>query len=489
MRLAWPDAAHRDSVFAMAAAFALWFGALYAGSSWLSGWVPWRIVLATPWDGRIPFWPGAAWAYLSIVPMLCLAPFLLRTPARMRRLVHAAAIATLLGALCFVLLPLDATMLERQARSGSPAFRVADAMNLEHNYLPSLHVALALLCALAYGPGASPAWRWLLALWVLAIAASTVLIRQHYLVDVVAGVGLAAGCWALSGQRAGTSRWLHAVEVELLCLANFARFSLRHRRYAFISLALLATSFPRFGSHRLQRTGFAFLQAVDDLLDGDRPSMQEPLLVSERLVHGLESGDFSEDDLSRLGAAFREDLLQRGGSDALAQAIALLRVMQADRVRVRDGLLLDEPALHGQLHDTFRHSVDLMLLAAGSPVRSGAVPGLIAAFAWCSVVRDLDEDLARGLVNLPRGVVEAAAIRDLRDPAEVRGNAVVAAWLASEARRAAQALDAADAQVAALHDRHARRLLAMFARSIRRYLGRFPARGLTGTPQSSAISG
>lgn len=212
-------------------------------------------------------------------------------------------------------------------------------------------------------------------------------------------------------------------------------------------------------------------------------------MVTQRLVRGLELDTFDDDDLSRLGRAFRHDLVARGGPAALAEAVALVRVMQADRVRVLEQGLLEEVALRRQLHDTFRYSIDLMLLAAGAQARSSSIAGLVEAFAWCSTIRDLKEDLARGLVNIPAEVLAAARVRDLGDVDGIRRVPVIASWLNAEARRAEHHLDAADAAISALQERRARRLLAMFARSIRRYLDRFPARHGLVASQSSAISG
>ena len=81
--------------------------------------------------------------------------------------------------------------------------------------------------------------------------------------------------------------------MELLCLRNFAAFIARNRRYLLITLAVLAAGIPHWRRQRLVRTGFAFLQAVDDLLDGDRASEREPLEVADELIVALESGDFA----------------------------------------------------------------------------------------------------------------------------------------------------------------------------------------------------
>src|SRR4029079_18377263 len=50
--------------------FALTFAVLYGLASALSAFVPWRIPLAIPLDAALPFWPGAAVVYLTLLPVL-----------------------------------------------------------------------------------------------------------------------------------------------------------------------------------------------------------------------------------------------------------------------------------------------------------------------------------------------------------------------------------------------------------------------------------
>jgi membrane-associated phospholipid phosphatase len=485
-----PEKRHRVRAFGLALSFGILFAAAYVGASAISGYIPWRIDVALPFDRHVPFWPAASLAYLSVTPLLCMAPFVRREPAQLRVLFYAMTLATLVGFAAFVVLPVDAAALDSSAESDLLLFRVADTLNLERNDFPSLHVALTTLCALSYGAGGPFVRRGWILLWCSVVVLSTMLIHEHFIADVLAGGLLAWGCWRLALSRAASSRWVDALEVELLCMHGFLCFSRRHRRYLVISLALIWGSLPRYRANRLLRTGFAFLQTVDDLLDGDRPSDVEPLVQIDQLVVSLESGAFADGDLSRLAQAFRADLLERGGAGALGSAIALMRTMQFDRRRVLYRQLLEADALRAQLGETFRHSVDLMLLAARSPVRALEVPELIEAFSWCSTIRDLDEDLARGLVNIPLDVMRESGMDPWLDPAcDIRAAPAVAAWLNSEARRAERMLDGADSQLARLADAKGRRILVMFARSIRRYLRLFPE--ATGRPalQSSAISG
>lgn len=466
----------------LTAAFALLFAALYGGASLLTGLDPRRLDVALPFERAIPFVPAAAAVYLSGTVLLALAPFVLRRRRDLWALFCALAAETVAGAALFLALPVRGAFPERQVEEGGLAaalFRFADDLNLERNELPSLHVALALTAALAYGRGRGPLARALLAAWALAVAASAVLIHEHHLLDVAAGLALGAAGWRIAGGRARRPEAAAAFEVDLLCLREVALFGRRHPRYWLIGLFLLGASLPRWRSRRVLRTGFCLLQHADDLLDGDRPCEREPLEAVDELIAAIESGRFGAGDRMRLAEAFSADLRRAGGEPALATAVDLLRTMQRDRRRVLERTLLDRRALLEHHRATFTRSLDLMLTAAGSDLRSADVPELADALGWCSAVRDLREDLEAGLVNLPREVIEAARAEGCRSLAhdELLATAAVRAWLAAELARAGRLLDAADRRLEALRGRRGERALRLFARSIRGFAERrFPRR-------------
>ena len=81
--------------------------------------------------------------------------------------------------------------------SGFAGFSLLQGVDATGNACPSLHVATAVFTAvwverLLRIVGVPPALRWLNLGWVLAIAYSTVAIRQHVVLDAVAGAALGA---------------------------------------------------------------------------------------------------------------------------------------------------------------------------------------------------------------------------------------------------------------------------------------------------------
>lgn len=472
------------------AAFVLLFGLLYGGASLLSGAIPWRIGVALPVEAAIPFVPAAAAVYLMTLPFLALAPFVLRRRTELVPLTAALAAATAIAAVVFVALPAEPAWPARQAAGAGAAgalFTLADTLNLERNELPSLHLALVLCAALAYRAKTGRAGALLLSGWVGAIAASTLLLHEHHLADLAAGAALALGCWLWVAPRARRPAVREAVDVELLCLREMARFARRHPRYGLIALSVLAAGLPRWRRRRVLRTGYAFLQLVDDLLDGDRPSAREPLDWVDESVAAIETGVWSgsdgDDDLMRLARAFTGDLRRAGGPAALGRALALIREMQTDRRRVLHATAegaaasaLPRSELREHHRRTFGLSVDLLLIAGGSELRAADVPELIEAFGWCSTMRDLREDLAAGLVNIPREILAAAcpaAARDpTGDPEALLASPAVRRWLRDEHARACRHLDDTDRRLATLRGRRGARTLRRFARSIRDFARR-----------------
>ncbi|MCB1036012.1 MAG: phosphatidic acid phosphatase, partial [Acidobacteria bacterium] len=212
-------------------------------------------------------------------------------------------------------------------------------------------------------------------------------------------------------------------------------------------------------------------------LDGDRPSPREPLEVVDEALTTLESGRSDGSELQDLALAFAEDLRAAAGEDANAEAVSLVKVMRRDRQRVLGRELLPAEELRRHHRRTFTLSVDLMLRAGGAELRATDVPELVEALGWCSTVRDLEEDLEAGLVNLPAEVCRALGAEDpseLGYPGLIRQPATLE-WLGEEHRRALRLLDRTDLRLEDLRGQSGYRILRLFSHSIRRFARhRFP---------------
>jgi len=167
--------------------------AIYCGANWITRLHGHRVTLRTDFDFTLPFVPSAAIVYLSLFPMLWLAPFVLYSPARLRAFARALAILILISGIGFVFLPaepIDEISIGTHPFGG--VFQFADWLNLTYNYFPSLHVGMAVVCAVSFSRTARPTAAIFYWPWAVTIALATLLTHQHYVVDVIAGGALGA---------------------------------------------------------------------------------------------------------------------------------------------------------------------------------------------------------------------------------------------------------------------------------------------------------
>lgn len=153
------------------------------------------VVLApSPLDERVPFLAWTVWVYHSQFFFLAFVIVTIKRRENFSRTFYSMSLASLLSFLIFVLYP---TTLPRTMPTGAgltaKAFDVLYAIDAATNCLPSLHVSLAWLASV--GMLHEEKRLGLLAcVWAMLITVSTMTTKQHYLVDVVAGLALAAVC-------------------------------------------------------------------------------------------------------------------------------------------------------------------------------------------------------------------------------------------------------------------------------------------------------
>ena len=195
--LAWPGWAHLRYAALLSIANTLWFVLVYGGMDALTARRTFRVPVHFPAELAIPFIPAMTLFYMSIYLLFWMAPFVLRTRREIRAFVVTLAVVTFCGGVGFLLFPADlafAPPREEDLGIWAGLFHFADKLNLTYNLLPSLHVAFAVICVAVFSARATVAGKAVLWFWAAMVAASTVLIHQHHLLDVATGWLLALVC-------------------------------------------------------------------------------------------------------------------------------------------------------------------------------------------------------------------------------------------------------------------------------------------------------
>lgn len=158
--------------------------------------------LSGAWDAAIPFVPELVLVYFLFFPFVVLAAFA-AAPEDWLRILLACVLAAAVGWACFLALPASLSRPD-PASAGSPLARELlgwlHRIDDSHNTFPSLHVAVTWIACLAFRHVRAFAPAVVVA---VAISSSTLLVKQHTLLDVTGGLFLAGTSLAVAGRVAG----------------------------------------------------------------------------------------------------------------------------------------------------------------------------------------------------------------------------------------------------------------------------------------------
>jgi membrane-associated phospholipid phosphatase len=179
---------------ALTAFFCVFYFALQRLLVW-----PVRTLPITAIDRAIGFDARWVWVYQSVYLLLVLIPWMAATRQELRTYATGFVALCAIGFLCFFLVPVKGPRPDREI--ADPMFRFLVWYDRPLNCFPSLHVGLAvytMLVAARILDVGSPQTRarilsfgWF---WTALVAYAAVATKQHYAVDLAAGVLLACGC-------------------------------------------------------------------------------------------------------------------------------------------------------------------------------------------------------------------------------------------------------------------------------------------------------
>jgi hypothetical protein len=219
-------------------------------------------------------------------------------------------------------------------------------------------------------------------------------------------------------------------------------------------------------------------QHLDDILDGDRLGLSDPLSYVNQLVDQIKAGRYDRHQpIALLAQSLLADAAQfeMPDDDFQGDLLQLIDLLQTDFQRRISQQPLSATDLAEHHRWTFYYSLNLTLMVANADFRADRLPHLIDLFCWCSPVRDLAEDLGKGLINIPLEVINAAetqAEQKLHLTALLTAPVVVD-WLTAEYHSALQTLAAASAEVTGLKGLVGYRVMQAALLALKHYVIRY----------------
>ncbi len=183
----------------------------YLALNWLSQQRTSFFDLSFAFEHDIPFVPEFIFGYILVYFSILLSYLVLKEWQDWRRATISFLLCTSVAYLLFLILPVRMTMrpeLVGAAGISNAVSRLYYVIDLPYNCFPSLHVTYPTLATLL-------AWRhhriarWVFMTMAIVVAASVVLVKQHYVADVVAGFLNAGICfWVTVRCEAGIEAFI-----------------------------------------------------------------------------------------------------------------------------------------------------------------------------------------------------------------------------------------------------------------------------------------
>jgi hypothetical protein len=314
---AWPGMASFRLTLPLSYLFFKIFYSVYGGASLLAKLRRPLIDFYFPWEMRLPFLPSWSLIYLSVPLLMLLTPFILRTWRSFTPFVLTLTVETLVAGVFFLAIPLAQAYPPRVADGFfGGVFHLADRLNLDYNKFPSLHIAFALTAAVVFGRRCGGLGRTLFTLWIAAVLASTMLIHEHQILDLLGGLALGYFGVTVVQRRVADERYLDALRIDALGLREMAYLVRRRASFLTPFFALTRASLPHWSQTRPLRVSYCLTQHLEGVLAGDRRMPGEPEAYVRRVLQVLGGGAPADAGAVTVGEQLAAYLAEELGGEA-----------------------------------------------------------------------------------------------------------------------------------------------------------------------------
>jgi hypothetical protein len=153
--------------------------------------------LWTRLDRAVPLVPEAIWPYALYYVLVMMPLFAVRRMRELSEVLSAYLLVTVSAWIVYVIWPVRMEYPHEVCAGFSCQILLRLwAMDMGVNVMPSLHAAHSVLAAAIFWSYRNKAWP-LIAAGATAVSVAAIFTRQHYILDIAAGVALAIVVWAL----------------------------------------------------------------------------------------------------------------------------------------------------------------------------------------------------------------------------------------------------------------------------------------------------
>jgi hypothetical protein len=255
---------------------------------------------------------------------------------------------------------------------------------------------------------------------------------------------------------------LYRLFIEAICITEFIRLCYRSKKYVAITAAMYFRSFVSLYRTHVLRATYCLARLIDDILDGDCITRVAPRGRIVQLRDEIIAGRFVTRDRLSLLAKYLLPvfaLYSKQGEDIRQLFIGLIDRMIADYDRCEKKEVWSTKKLDDHHFVTFQSALDITFAIVGSPIRSADIPELPRAQASLYAVRDLRDDISKGLINIGREFIG--------DNCVCSTGANLGEWMAHEIKQGAECVNRLSEIYSEMRDPRAKRVVGPLLAGLR----------------------
>lgn len=195
---------------------------------------------------------------------------------------------------------------------------------------------------------------------------------------------------------------------------------------------------------RVARSSYYFMRHIDDVLDGDRIGIADPLGYAMTIRYCVETATVDPRfPIVTLASDALRILNQkaRAGDDPKKDFLDELDVMIFDFQRSKDRSVLTQRELDQYYHDTFFPVINVMLIGLNSKLRAGDISELAFSQGRVYSVRDLTDDWSKGIINIPKEVLQRASLSNIAPVMDIQNSSVIHEWFLEQLTLSQEEID------------------------------------------------
>lgn len=187
------------------------------------------------------------------------------------------------------------------------------------------------------------------------------------------------------------------------------------------------------------RASYFFCRHIDDVLDGDRYISSDPEQYVQDILKAMKIGHGGPEitELYRFATCHLVNMTLNGEKPEEHFRRVVQDAMLFDYQRAEERRVLTRQELEEYYQNTFAPVLDLALIIAGSSLRSKDIPEAISTQGHLYSIRDLDKDLPRGVINIPREELALSGIETITplEKKDILRDSHLSRWLKKEVAR------------------------------------------------------